>query len=204
MPASRYPYHGPKFSALALRPRPRHDRRNDLEGAPVSLTPTHAPAEPRVSALPGATVIAGIRRALLWMLIAGVLYSAFMTGSKSYCPGGYDGSGGFVDSEGRSVDQAPVCISMQLQPSVLVYVALAAIFLIALGRVTKAADERAALRTLERAMYGAGVLVAIALVVSHVWFQSIDLEQFTSGSWSVVSPFPLGVIDVSTEPLTAS
>lgn len=170
----------------------------------MSLMPPPAPAEPRVSALPGAAVIAGIRRALLWSVLAGVVYSAFMTGSMSYCPGGFDGSGGFVDSEGRSVDQAPVCVSMALQPSVLVYVGIAAIFLIALGRVTKAADERAALRTLERAMYGAGVLVVIALVVSHVWFQSIDLEQFTSGSWSVVSPFPLGVIDVSTEPLTAS
>ncbi|MBN6191203.1 hypothetical protein JQN58_30515 [Aneurinibacillus sp. BA2021] len=175
----------------------------DREGDPVSLTPPPSQhIETAASALPGAVVIAGIRRTLIWMVVAGVVYSAFMTGSKSYCPGGYDGSGGFVDSEGRSVDQAPVCVSMALQSNVLVYVALAAIFLIALGRVTKAADERAALRTLERAMYGAGVLVVIAVVVSQVWFQSIDLEQFTSGSWSVVSPFPLGIIDVSTTPMT--
>ena len=168
----------------------------------MSLTPPPSQhIETAASALPGVVVIAGIRRTLIWMVVAGVVYSAFMTGSKSYCPGGYDGSGGFVDSEGRSVDQAPVCVSRALQSNVLVYVALAAIFLIALGRVTKAADERAALRTLERAMYGAGVLVVIAVVVSQVWFQSIDLEQFTSGSWSVVSPFPLGIIDgITTNP----
>lgn len=168
----------------------------------MSLTPPPPLAETRASTLPGATVLAGIRRALLWSLIAGVVYSFFMAGSKSYCPGGFDGSGGFIDSEGRPVDQAPVCVSLALQPSVLVYVGIAVILLVAVGRVMRAADERAALRTLERAMYGVGVLVAVALVVSNVWFQSIPLEQFDSGSWSVMSPFPLGVIDVSTAPMT--
>jgi hypothetical protein len=85
---------------------------------------------------------------------------------------------------------------------VFVYVGLALIVLIALGRVAKASDERAALRTLERAIQGSGLLVAIALVVSHVWFQLIPLEQFSSSSWSVFSPFPLGVIDVVIEPMT--
>ncbi|MFS6530383.1 hypothetical protein V8Z69_10950 [Microbacterium aurugineum] len=54
---------------------------------------------------------------------------------------------------------------------------------------------------LERAIRGAGLLVAVALVVSHVWFQLIPLEQVSSGSWSVFSPFPLGVIDVVIEPM---
>lgn len=42
----------------------------------------------------------------------------------------------------------------------------------------------------------------VALVVSHVWFQFTSLEHFSSGSWTYFSPFPLGVIDVVTEPMT--
>lgn len=169
----------------------------------MSLTPPLAPqADTTAAGLPGAVVIAGIRRLLIWALVVGVLYSVFMSASKGICPGGIDAGGGFIDSEGRSVEQAPLCVSLALRPSAFVYVGLAVIVLIALGRVAKAADERAALRTLERAIRGAGLLVAIALVVSHVWFQLIPLEQFSSESWSVFSPFPLGVIDVVTEPMT--
>lgn len=171
----------------------------------MSLTPSPAPQPDTTAAgLPGAVVIAGIRRVLIWALVVGALYSAVMSASKGICPGGIDADGGFIDSEGRSVEQAPMCVSLTLRPSVFVYVGLALIVLIALGRVAKAADERAARRTLERAIRGAGLLVAIALVVSHVWFQLIPLEQFSSGSWSVFSPFPLGVIDVVTEPMTGS
>lgn len=169
----------------------------------MSLTPSPAPQPDTTAAgLPGAVVIIGIRRLLIWALVAGVLYSVFMSGSKGFCPGGIDADGGFIDAEGRSVEQAPMCVSLALRPSVFVYVGIALIVLIAIGRVTKASDERAALRTLERAIQGSGLLVAIALVVSHVWFQLIPLEQFSSGSWSVFSPFPLGVIDVVIEPMT--
>jgi hypothetical protein len=140
---------------------------------------------------------------LIWTIITGLVYSTFMSGSKGICPGGVDASGGFIDAEGRSVDQAPLCVQLNLRPSVFVYFGIVLIVLIALGRVTKAADERAALRTMERAIQGAGLLVALALVISHVWFQMIPLEQFSSfESWSVMSPFPLGVIDVVTEPMT--
>lgn len=169
----------------------------------MSLTPSPAPQPDTTAAgLPGAVVIIGIRRLLIWSLVAGVLYSSLMSGGKAVCPGGIDADGGFIDADGRSVEQAPMCVSLALRPSVFVYVGLALIVLIALGRVAKASDERAALRTLERAIQGSGLLVAIALVVSHVWFQLIPLEQFSSSSWSVFSPFPLGVIDVVIEPMT--
>lgn len=147
-------------------------------------------------------MIVGIRRLLIWAFVAGVLYSVFMSGGKAVCPGGIDADGGFIDSEGRSVEQAPMCVSLALRPSVFVYVGIALIVLIAIGRVTKASDVRSALRTLERAIRGAGLLVAIALVVSHVWFQLTPLEHFSSESWSYFSPFPLGVIDIVIESMT--
>lgn len=171
----------------------------------MSLSPpSPAPADTAVSGLPFAMVIAGIRRMLIWTIITGLVYSTFMTGSKGTCPGGVDANGGFIDADGRSVDQAPLCVQLNLRPSVFVYVGIALIVLIALGRVAKAADERAALRTMEVAIQGAGLLAVVAVAVSLVWFQLIPLDQFNSGSWSVMSPFPFGVIDVVTEPMTGS
>lgn len=171
----------------------------------MSLTPHPAPqADTAVSGLPFAAVIAGIRRTLIWTIVAGLVYATFMTGSKGICPGGIDANGGFIDADGRSVEQAPLCVTLTLRPSVFVYVGIALIVLIAIGRVAKAPDERAALKTLERAIQGAGLLVAVALVVSHVWFQLTPLEHFSSGSWTYFSPFPFGVIDVVTEPMTGS
>lgn len=162
------------------------------------------PAAPAFTGLPGAVVVTGIRRTLIWTLIIGVLYPAFMSGSRGYCPGAVDANGGFFDASGRPVDEAPMCAQLTLGPSPLVYVGIALIVLLALGRVIKASDERAALRTLERAIQGAGLLVLVAIVVSNVWFLMTPLEGFSSGSWSVFSPFPFGNINVEVTPMSAS
>ena len=167
----------------------------------MSRAPSTAP-DTASTALPGAAVIAAIRRVLLWSLITAFLYPVFMTASKGICPGGVDANGGFIDSAGQPVDEAPQCIQLTLAPSPLVYIAV--IVLLALGRVMKAADERTALRTLERTLRGVGLLVVAAIVVSHVWFALIPIEQFTGDSWSVVSPFPFGSIDVEVTPMTTS
>lgn len=76
--------------------------------------------------------------------------------------------------------------------------------LLALGRVMRAAGERAALRTLEWMLRGVGLFGVVAVVVSHVWFALIPIDQFTGDSWAVFSPFPLGSIDVETSPTTTS
>lgn len=135
-------------------------------------------------------------------LVAALVYPTLMVASRSYCPGRIDGSGGFIDAAGQPTDEAPVCIDLMLRPSPLVYIAIAAIVLLALGKVMKAGDERGALKDLNRAAIGVGALVAVAIVVSHVWFFLIPMEGFTSGSWTVVSPFPFGNIDVTTTPMT--
>ncbi|KKX99782.1 hypothetical protein [Microbacterium sp. Ag1] len=155
-----------------------------------------------VAGLPGVQVIARIRRLLILAVIAALVYPTLMVPSRVTCPGGIDGNGGFFDGSGRPVDEAPLCIQLTLGPSPLVYVGIAAIVLITLGRVMKASDERAALRALNRAAIGIAALVAVAIVVSHVWFFLIPMEGFTSGSWTVFSPFPFGNIDVTTTPMT--
>ncbi|MBP3977130.1 hypothetical protein [Microbacterium sp. BLY] len=46
--------------------------------------------------------------------------------------------------------------------------------------------------------------MVVAIIVSHVWFALIPLEQFTGDSWTVFSPFPFGAIDVEVTPMTTS
>lgn len=167
----------------------------------MSLAPT-TPATAAAKGLPGVAIIAEIRRVLITALVAVFVYSTVMVASRSYCPGGVDGSGGFIDSAGQPTDEAPVCMDLTLRPSPLVYIGIAAIVLITLGRVMKASDERSALKTLNRASIGVAALVVLAIVVSLVWFFLIPMEEFTSGSWTVFSPFPFGAIDVTTTPLT--
>ncbi|MFD8771067.1 hypothetical protein [Microbacterium oxydans] len=167
----------------------------------MALAPT-TPATAAAKGLPGVAVIAKIRRVVIVAVIAALVYPALMVASRSYCPGGIDGSGGFIDSAGQPTDQAPVCIDLALRPSPLVYIGIAAIVLITLGRVMKASDEHTALKTLNRAAIGVSALVGLAIIVSLVWFFLIPMEGFTSGSWTVFSPFPFGSIDVTTTPMT--
>ncbi|WP_426171505.1 hypothetical protein [Microbacterium sp. DWRC1-3] len=163
----------------------------------------HTPSETTaVAGLPGVLVIARIRRLLILAVIAALVYPTLMVASRATCPGGIDGSGGFIDAPGRPVDEAPLCVQLTLGPSPLVYVGIAAIVLVALGRVMKASDEHGALKVLNRAAIGVGALVIVAIVVSRVWFFMIPMEGFTSGSWTVFSPFPFGNIDVTTTPMT--
>lgn len=166
---------------------------------PLAQTP---PKDAAFVGIPGVVVVAGIRRTLIWTLIIAVLFPAFMSGSRGYCPGGVDGNGGFIDASGRPVDEAPMCVQLSLGPSPLVYVGIALIVLFAIGRVMKASDERAALRILERAIQGAGLLAVIAIIVSNVWFLMTPIEGFSSGSWSVFSPFPFGIISVEITPMS--
>lgn len=164
--------------------------------------PQASPPNTAVDALPGATVIGRIRRLLIVALVAGVLFPAFTRGSRGGCPGGVSSDGGFVDATGQAVDEAPRCVNLELGPNPLVFVGIALIVLLAIGRVMRAADEAAAVRILDRAAILVVVLVLVAAVVSQVWFRLVSLETFDSDSWSLVSPFPFAIIDVEITRMT--
>lgn len=169
----------------------------------MSLTPTPHPQD--TAATPTAAAVIGrIRRLLILSVLVAIVFPAFMSGTRGLCPGGPGMDGGFIDASGRSVDEAPMCVQLTLGPSPLLYLGIAVIVVLAVGRVGKAVDRSAALRTLDRAAIGVCALVVAAIVISQVWFQLIPLEGFTSGSWSVFSPFPFGVIDVDVTPMTSS
>lgn len=166
----------------------------------MSITGDPAAAPDLADVLPGRAVIARIRRVLVVSLVAALVYPAFMGASSSYCPGGVDGNGGFVDAAGIPIE-APSCIQLSLGPSPLVYLGIGLIVLLTINRVLRAVSERMALRILDRAAIGIGVLVIVAVVVSQVWFRMIPITDFMSGSFSFFSPFPFGFIESSTQPL---
>lgn len=161
-----------------------------------------ATASPRV--LPGAAVIARIRRVMVVALIAAFVYATLSAGSTGSCAGGFDGSGGFIDAAGNPTTQAPMCISLALQPSPLIFLGIALIVFLAIGRVLKVADEPAAIRTLDRAAAGVAILVVCALAISQVWFGLISVTDLDPYSFQIFAPFPFGLIDVVTSPMRSS
>lgn len=163
-----------------------------------------AAVAPSVSLLPGAAVVARIRRLVVAALIAGVGYATFAAASRAYCPGGFSADGGFVDAAGDPTDVAPQCISVTLRPSPLVLIAIAVIVVWALHAVLRrAADEASALRILDRATLIVAIVAVASLVISQVWFALIPItEWFDTGV--LVFPFPFGLVDMVVGPMTAS
>lgn len=156
-----------------------------------------------VSMLPGATIIARIRR-LLWVsIVAGVVYSSLVRASKSGCPGGVDGSGGYLDANGNPTQIPPECVSLTLGPSPLVVLFIGMAVIWSLGRVLRrAGDEPVALRILDRSAVAIILIVATSVVVAQIWFALIPLYGI-NGSGTYVWPFPFGSVDMQTMPMTA-
>ena len=151
-------------------------------------------------ALPGAEIVDRIRRLIIVALVAGVSYSVLTAAGKGYCVGGADGAGGFTDAAGNPVDTVPSCVTLTLRPSPMVYFAVAAIILWALTRVLRKANGVAsALRVLDRAAVAIGVLVAVSILVSQVWFALIPITEW-DGTGTFFYPFPFGAVDMGTTP----
>ncbi|MCD2443094.1 hypothetical protein LQ757_12495 [Agromyces sp. SYSU K20354] len=154
-----------------------------------------------LATLPGAAVLLRVRRLLVLALIMSLVYGFFTHVSKSYCPGGFSGDGGFVDADGRPTDVAPSCISLTLGPSWLVYAAIGVAVFMAITRVLKrAATEADALRILDRAAAFIGILAVASIVISHVWFALIPIDE--SGTGAFLFPFPFGAVTVDISPMT--
>lgn len=141
------------------------------------------------SDLPGAVIIARIRRLLVVAIIAGVAYTTLMHAQKSGCSTG--GAGDLA---------AERCIELRILPGPLVVVAIVAVVLLALGRVLRAAVlEADALRILDRAALLIAVLAAGSLLIGFTWFALMPIPD-PSTSFSVVFPFPFASGDVTTTP----
>ena len=153
------------------------------------------------SSLPGVDVVARIRRLLVVGLVAAVGYSLFMTSSKGYCPGGVTADGSFVDAAGNATDTAPVCINLTLEPSWLVFLAIAAVAFGALTMVLRrAADVPSAIRYLDRAAVAIVIIAVASVAISQIWFAMIPITEW-DGTGTFFYPFPFGSVELETEPM---
>lgn len=154
-----------------------------------------------LSTLPGAAILRRTRSLLFCALGAAFAYSVLSFASKGGCPGGVTGDGGFVDADGRATEIAPNCVNVTLQPSAIVFYAIALIVLVAITRVLRKADsEAAALRTLDRAAILLVAITAVWLVITHVSFVMIPLEQWDGGEFFPI-PFTFGDVEIEITPM---
>ncbi|WP_136706144.1 hypothetical protein [Agromyces sp. H66] len=155
-----------------------------------------------LSTLPGAAVLLRTRRLLIGALIAAFAYTALGVGSRSYCPGGFTGNGGFLDASGQPTDVAPQCLTLTLQPGGIVYAAITIIVLAAITRVLRsAASEAAAMRTLDRAAVAIIIVVVAWTLVTQVSFFTIPLDGW-DGTEPFFFPFVFGNVHVEVTPLS--
>ena len=165
---------------------------------PETLDRPHSAAQ---SVLPGAAILRRTRSLLFCALGTGLAYSVLGNASKGGCPGGATGDGGFIDAGGQSTAVAPNCINVTLQPSGIVFLAIAVIVLVAITRVLKSsATEAAALRTLDRAAILIVAVTATWLVITHVSFWMIPLDQWDGGGYFPI-PFTFGTVDIDISPM---
>lgn len=150
-------------------------------------------------------IVARIRRLLVVALASGIAYALFLRASKGYCPGGFDADGGYIDAAGKATSAAPMCVTLTLGPSPIVYAAIAFIVIFALNKVLKKVpDVGAALQILGRATAVVGILIAVSIVIAQVWFALIRVTEWSSSRpYAFYYPFPFGSVDMAIAPITA-
>jgi hypothetical protein len=165
----------------------------------ATLTKPSAPS----TALPGTVVMQRMRKLLILALVSSLVYSMFVGASWGRCPGGSDGSGGFVDGSGNPTDVAPSCISLSLGPNPLIYVVIALIVIGALtSALKKARTEADALRYLDSAAAVISVLIVVCIVVSQIWFWNLPVDEWDGGPANFIYPFPFGSVTTVITPQT--
>jgi cytosine/uracil/thiamine/allantoin permease len=153
--------------------------------------------------LPGAAVVVGIRSLLIWAIVAATMLAVFLRGSMSSCSGGVTGSGRFLDADGQPSDVAPMCGSVQMSASPLVYVAIALIVVTSLTRVLgRAATVDQALRIVNNARMVIVVLTLVTFVVGYWAIMTLRVDDWNT--YSILIPFPFTTFDVSTHPMGAN
>jgi hypothetical protein len=154
-----------------------------------------------VAEIPGAIVLRRVRKLLITALVGALAYSLLTTGTWARCLGGYDGSGGFIDGSGEATELAPTCLTLTLRASPLIYIAIALVVIVALSSIVrKASSEADALRYLDTARAIIVVLIAVCVVVSHVWFWNLPVQDWDGGTTDFFYPFLFGSVTADITP----
>jgi hypothetical protein len=157
--------------------------------------PTTPVMPPELSTLPGAAILVRLRRLLLCVIVAGLVYSVLTNASAGRCA-----DTGTADS---SIDEGAAgvvtsCVTLTLRPSPFVYIALAVIVLVALGRVLRTATTvPRALAIVDRAAVVAVVVAGASWLIAVVWFLLLPVETW-DGTGSFWFPFPFGAVELTT------
>lgn len=171
----------------------------------MSATQRDAPVtadDDRDGLLPGAAIIAGIRSLVIWGIVAAVTIGLFVRGSYGSCSGGLASDGeGFLGADGKPTDIEPICGTVTMSPSPLIYVIFAVIVVAALTRVLgRATDIDHALRILNNARMTIVVVTLVGLAVT--WFAIMTLRIDDWSGFAVWSPLPFGQFEVETHPIS--
>ncbi|MDF2555388.1 MAG: hypothetical protein K0R60_1283 [Microbacterium sp.] len=121
---------------------------------PSTPTPTQSPTPLIGAYVP--EIISLAKRGLFWA----VLYGLFARGSQGGCV--------------TATDAAATCYTATLEPSPVVWLAMAVVFVLSLGRVSRAADTTVVTRVLRRAATAMWVLPLLAAVIGFVVFFAAD------------------------------
>ena len=153
--------------------------------------------------LPGLTVLRGLRRLMILMLVLSLVYSILATSTMATCPGGIDPDGGFVDADGNPTDVMPTCIALTMGPNPYVFVIFALVLIGAMSSVLKnSTTETDALRYVLSAAAVVITITVVCLVAGHIWFWNIPLMDWRAGDPPFVVPFPFTSVTTITTPMT--
>lgn len=152
--------------------------------------------------LPGADLVRAIRALLIWAVVASVVYTAFAHATKGACPGGFDAAGGFIGADGRPTETAPMCLTVSLLPSPIVYGLIGGIVIAVLGIILRrASSEAEAMLFISRARWIVCGLALVSILVAQVWFAQLDLSTWDGGPIQILFPFPFSTGSVEITPL---
>lgn len=152
--------------------------------------------------VPGADIIRAIRALLIWAVLASFVYTALSHATKGICPGGFDGSGGFIDADGLPTDAAPTCLTVSLLPSPYVYGIIGGTVIAVLSIILRRASSQAeALRLISRARWIVCGVALVSVLVAQIWFAQQDLSSWDGGPIQVLFPFPFSSGSVEVTPM---
>jgi hypothetical protein len=166
------------------------------------MSETIADRSAEQTVLPGATVLKRVRRLLILTVVCALVYSNSTSASSGICPGGFDGSGGFIDANGDPTAVAPNCLTLSLHPNPLWFVVFALVVTGALSSALKKSKTEAdALRYLDSAAAVIVVLSLVCIVVSQVWFWNLPVGEWDGVHTNFVYPYPFGLVEMEVSPL---
>jgi hypothetical protein len=137
-------------------------------------TPTPTPTNPIGAYVP--EIISLAKRGLFWA----VLYGLFVRGSQGGCV-----TGG---------DAAVTCYTATLEPSPVVWLAMAVVFVISLSRASRATETSIVTRVLRRAATAMWALPLLAAVIGLVAFFAAD-----PAAWVHTTPPPNVSVEITTQ-----